>query len=486
VEAVWPWLTLLLGLLVGWGGSVLLLGWRGRAQARRDQTERVAREVAHQERERALDEARRLLGAREASVEQRASQVERREGDLLGRAREIERATEQARAQAASVISDAKARLADLGGLPVQEARRLLLETLEKDLVEERAKRVQRADEHARAIAEQRALDVVLTTVQRLPTEHVSKAAVTIVRLPNDEMKGRVIGREGRNVRALEAATGCDVLVDEEQALVTLSCFDALRREVARDALETLIQDGRIQPARIEEVVTEARARLGLRLKEEGAKALAEAAVGDAAPEIVELLGRLAFRTSYGQNVLRHSLEAARVAGGIAAELKLDPRLARRAALFHDLGKAMDLSQGSHAEAAGALLRRLGEPPEVVAAAEDHHDDRRDLNAYAVLAHVGDAVSAARPGARLEPVEAQAQRLGDLERLARRFPGVEHVYALQAGREVRVLVDAQRVSDAEAPLLARDIARAVEAEVRYVGEVRVTVVREVRAVEVAR
>jgi ribonuclease Y len=486
LDAFWPWLLLLVGLLLGWRGTVAGLAWRERRRGEREQTERVAREVSHQERERALDEARRLLAARETAVEQRAAQVERRDADLAARAREIDRVAEQARAQAATVISDAKARLADLGGLPVAEARRLLLETLDQELVQERAKRVQRADEQARAEAERRARDVVLTTVQRLPTEHVSKAAVTLVRLPNDDMKGRVIGRDGRNVKALESATGCDVLVDEEQPLVTLSCFDPLRREVARDALEVLIQDGRIQPARIEEVVAEARSRLGARVLEEGRRALAEAAVGEAAPEIVDLLGRLAFRTSYGQNVLKHSLEAARIAGGIAAELKLDARLARRAALFHDLGKAMELEQGSHADAAGALLRRLGEPPEVVAAAEDHHDDRRDLNAYAVLAHVGDAVSAARPGARLEPAEAQVQRLADLERLALRFPGVEQVYALQAGREVRVLVDAQRVSDAEAPLLARDIARAVEAEVRYVGEVRVTVVREVRAVEVAR
>lgn len=486
MDDLWPWLALLGGLAAGAGATVVVLAWRRRDDADRAQAERAAREVAHQQREQGLDEARRLLAAREAAIEQKAQQVERREAEVLARSRETDRSAEQARVQAAAVIADAKSRLSDVGALPVAEARRLLLETLEKELAGERAQRVQRADELARGEAEARARDIVLTTVQRLPLDYVAKGSTTVVSLPSDEMKGRVIGREGRNIKALEAATGCDVLVDPEQPQVTLSCFDPLRREVARDALEVLVQDGRIQPARIEEVVAEARARLPLRIREEGRRALAEAAVGDAPEEVVDLLGRLAFRTSYGQNVLRHSLEAAKVAGGIAAELRLDARLARRAALFHDLGKVMDLEQGSHADAAGALLRRLGEPPEVVAAAEDHHDDRRDLNPYAVLAHVGDAVSAARPGARHEPADLQAQRVADLERLALRFPGVEQAYALQAGREVRVLVNARQVDDAQAALLARDIARAVEAEVRYVGEVRVTVVREVRAVEVAR
>jgi len=493
VDVVYPVAMLVGGLFVGWKAGAWIGALRRRALTEREAEERAAREAALQERETALqerertnDEARRQLAAREAVVDQRAEATERRENDVLTKARDGERLAEQVRSHAASILAEAKGRLAEVAGLPAAEARRRLLETLERELVDERARRVLRVEEQARAEGEQRARDIVLTTIQRLATEHASKASVTVVQLPTDEMKGRVIGREGRNVKALEAATGCDVLVDEAQPLVTISCFDGVRREIARDALEVLIEDGRIQPARIEEVVVEARARVAERMREAARQALREADVGEASDELVLVLGRLAFRTSYGQNVLRHSVEAAHIAGGIAAELGLEARVARRAALFHDLGKALDLDQGPHATAAGALLRRLGEPPEVVAAAEEHHDDLRTASPYAVLAQVADALSSARPGARLEPAELQIRRLADLERLAARFEGVEQVYALQAGREVRVIVDAAKVSDARAPLLAHEIARAVEAELHYAGEVRVTVVREVRAVNVAR
>jgi len=486
VDVVLPVAALLAGLFVGWKAAAWLGAWRRRTEVKREAGERAARLAALEERERTHDEARRLLAAREASSEQRVEVAERRESEALTKARDGERLAEQARSHAASILAEAKGRLAEAGGLPAADARRLLLAALDQELVDERARRVMRAEEQTRAEAVERARDIVLTTVQRLATEHVSKASVTLVTLPSDEMKGRVIGREGRNIKAFEAATGCDVLVAEDQRLVTISCFDGVRREVARDALELLIQDGRIQPARIEEVVEEARGRVTERIREEGRRALVEADVGEAHAEVIEALGRLAFRTSYGQNVLRHSIEAARIAGGIAAELGLDARLARRAALLHDLGKALDLDQGPHADAAGALLRRVGEGPDVIAAAEEHHDDLRTASPYAVLAQVADAVSSARPGARLEPAELQVRRLLDLEKLAARFEGVEQVYALQAGREVRVLVDAARVSDARAPLLAYDIARAVEAELRYAGEVKVTVVREVRAVDVAR
>ncbi len=486
MDVFWPVAALFAGLFVGWRAGGWLDAWRRRAEVKREAGERAARLAALEERERTHDEARRLLAAREASAQQRVEVAERRESEALAKARDGERLAEQARSHAASILAEAKGRLAASGGLPAADARRLLLEALDQELVDERARRVLRADEQTRAEAAQRARDIVLATVQRLATEHVSKASVTLVTLPNDDMKGRVIGREGRNIKAFEAATGCDVLVAEDQPLVTISCFDGVRREIARDALELLIQDGRIQPARIEEVVGEARGRVAERIREEGRRALVEADVGEAHADVVEALGRLAFRTSYGQNVLRHSIEAARIAGGIAAELGLDARLARRAALLHDLGKALDLDQGPHADAAGALLRRVGEAPAVIAAAEEHHDDLRTASPYAVLAQVADAVSSARPGARLEPAELQVRRLVDLEKLASRFEGVEQVYALQAGREVRVIVDAALVSDARAPLLAHDIARAVEAELNYAGEVKVTVVREVRAVDVAR
>jgi ribonuclease Y len=268
---------------------------------------------------------------------------------------------------------------------------------------------------------------------------------------------------------------------------VVVSCFDPVRREVARLALATLIKDGRIHPARIEEVVVESRARVEERLREEAQSALNDADVHDLHPSLVELLGRLAFRTSYGQNVLRHCVEVAHLAGAMAAELGLDARLARRAGLLHDIGKAVSTEAGgSHTDAAGDLVRRCGEPPEVIAAVEDHHDDLRVGNPYAVLAQVADAVSAGRPGARQEPQERYVKRLQDLETIAAGFAGVERAFAIQAGREIRVLVDADKVTDAMAPLLARDIARAVEEKVTFAGEVKVTVVREVRAIDVAR
>jgi ribonuclease Y len=502
------------GLAVATGLAVgALVGrWSGARKARRAVEEQrraqTQRDTLQAERERAMHEARRLLAQREAALEERARGMDRqdtglreaegaraererelsaREQVLAERLRAAEQTADQAKKDAAALIAQATTRLSEAARLPQEQARALLLEQLDRDLAAEKARRILRAEEEASAEAAKRAREVVLTAVQRVAVEHVVSSTVLSVPLPNDEMKGRIIGREGRNVRALEAATGCDVMVDEVPGQVLVSSFDPLRRELARTALVTLMQDGRIQPARVEEVVAEARARLDERMAEEGRKALHEAEVGEAHPDVVLALGRLAFRTSYSQNVLRHSIEAAHVAGAMAAELGLDARLARRAALLHDLGKVLPpADQGGHADAGALLLKRAGEHPSVVAAAETHHDDLRRGDPYAVLAQVADAVSAARPGARREPVGQYAKRLEDLEKIAGRFEGVDDVYALQAGRELRVIVDAEKVTDAMAPLLAHDIARAVEAEVTYAGEVKVTVVREVRAIHVAR
>jgi ribonuclease Y len=309
---------------------------------------------------------------------------------------------------------------------------------------------------------------------------------VSTVSLP-DEMKGRVIGREGRNVRVLERATGCDVVVDDTPGVVTISGFDPVRREIARRALAALVSDGRISPDRIEEAVADAGRALEAELAEAGRKALLDCDVGDAHPRIVVLLGRLRHRTSYGQNVLAHSIEVAELAGVMAAETGLDPRIARRVGLFHDLGKAIDHeTEGAHAVIGGDLAKACGESPIVVNAIASHHEDVAQESAYAVLAQAADAISAARPGARVDAAERQGKRLRDLEAVAASFEGVTSAFAIQAGRELRVVADAAKVSDAAAILLARAIAAAVEAELTYPGEVKVTVLRETEAVHYAR
>jgi ribonuclease Y len=500
--------AILAGAAVGWGASRLWALRRARAAARIADAERVQREAAIAGRERAAADAQQRAHQREVALDERSRGLDRHQETLrqaelerAERERELERRAqalaeraaatgkleEQARSHAASILAEAKSRLAEVAGLPVVEARKRLLEQLDQELAAEKARRVLRAHEEAQAQAEARAREVVLTAVQRVAVRHAAEAAVATVPLPNEEMKGRIIGREGRNVKSFEAATGCDVIVDETPGQVVVSSFDPVRREVARQALATLIQDGRIHPARIEEVVAEARAHVEARLGEEARAALLEADVHDVHPTLIGLLGRLAFRTSYGQNVLRHCVEAAHLAGAMAQELGLDARLARRAGLLHDIGKAVDHEvPGSHADAAGEIVRRCGEPPEVIAAVEDHHDDLRAGNPYAVLAQVADAVSAARPGARQETAERYVRRLKDLETIAAGFAGVEHAFAIQAGREVRVIVDAEKVTDQMAPLLAHEIARAVEAKVTFPGEVKVTVVRETRAIDVAR
>jgi ribonuclease Y len=343
------------------------------------------------------------------------------------------------------------------------------------------------AVESARVEGERRAREIVLTAIERLAHDGLDDATVCRVPVESEEMRGRVIGRDGRNVKAFEAVTGCDVLVDEPPGHVTISSFDPLRREVARRSLELLLEDGRVQPGRIEETVAEVQRRVEAGLPEEGRVAAAEAGVDHLSPALLGMLGRLRYRTSYGQNVLRHSVEAAHLAGAIAAELGLDERLARRTALLHDLGKAVDASVGgAHHVVAAAVLRREGEAEVVAASVETSHDAAVVSSPYAVLAQVADALSAARPGARREDASRYVRRVQDLEAIAAAFPGVTQAYAIQAGHELRVLVDAARVSDATAPRLAYEIARAIEERGAVLGEVKVTVVREVRAVEIAR
>ncbi|MFO0933372.1 MAG: ribonuclease Y [Planctomycetota bacterium] len=372
-------------------------------------------------------------------------------------------------------------------GLLPAEAKAKALEVLDRELAAEHARRVAAHVEAVRSDAEGRARALVATAIQRVAVSHAAERTVTSVPLPDDGMKGRVIGREGRNAHAFEHATGCDVVVDDTPGLVTISGFDPVRREVARRAMTALVADGRIHPVRIEEAVAEARRGLEAELVEVGRRALATADVGDAHPRVVALLGRLQYRTSYGQNVLQHALEVAHLCGAMASEMGLDPRVARRAGLLHDLGKAVDHEvEGGHATVGADVARKCGESPVIVNAIASHHEDVPQETAYAVLAQVGDAVSAARPGARADTADRYLKRLGDLERVATGFPGVADAYAVQAGREVRVVVDAKAVTDDAAAVLARDIAKAVEGQLTYPGEIKVTVVRETRAVSFAR
>ena len=383
--------------------------------------------------------------------------------------------------------AEARARLAELAGLDATEARTRALEELDRELAEERGRRIEASVREARETAEVRAREIVVTALQRVAANHASERSVTSVPLPDDSWKGRVIGRDGRNAAAFERATGCDVVVDETPGLVTISGFDPVRREVARRAMSALVADGRIAPARIEEVVTQARAELEAEIVEAGRQALLECDAGDAHPRVLELLGRLRYRTSYGQNVLRHAVEVSHLCGAMAGEMGLDPRIARRAGLLHDLGKAVDQeAEGGHAAIGGDVARRCGETPAIVNAIASHHEEVPQETPYAVLAQVADAISASRPGARTDSAETFVRRLRALEAVAASFAGVREAYAVQAGREDRVLVDAAQVSDAAAPALAREIAKAVEAELAYPGEVKVTVLRETQAISYAR
>jgi len=362
-----------------------------------------------------------------------------------------------------------------------------VMRRLEEELVEERENYLQKNQQGVREEAERVARDIVITAIQRLGSTFTSESTVYAVDIPNDEMKGRIIGREGRNIRAFEKETGVDVVVDDTPGVVVISSFDPVKREVARVTLEKLIQDGRIHPARIEEMVRLVRKEVEQKILETGKQVCFDFGLHGVHPRLVELLGRLRYRTSYGQNALTHTYEACYIAGAIASELKLDRRLAVRCALFHDIGKAVSHeSEGSHPQVGAELARRCGEPPEVINSILAHHEDAPYETPYAVLTQVADAISASRPGARRDSVDRYIKRLAQLEEIASAHPGVESCFAVQAGREVRVIVDSSRVDDQGAGLLAHDIARQIEEGMDHLGEVRVTLIRETRIVEYAR
>jgi ribonuclease Y len=455
----------------------------------------VARDKFQKESEAArteLKEAERRISKREDALAEQAELQVRKEKTLEAierRLSEREKELAAGQEQLDRKLAEAVEQLQKVSGLTRDEARAMFLARVGEEMEHEEAEIVRNAVERAEEEATERARNIVVQAIQRLASEFTAESTVSSVDIPSDEMKGRIIGREGRNIRAFEKATGIDVIVDDTPGVIIVSGHDPVRREIARRAMEKLIIDGRIHPARIEEVAAETKTQVEAEIDQAGQQAVLELKARGINPKLVALLGRLRFRTSYGQNVLQHSLEVAHLAGMIAEQLGLDARLAKRCGLLHDIGKAVDHEvEGGHPQIGADLLRRYGERPEVVEAAASHHDLKPATGVYAWLISAADAVSASRPGARRESLERYIQRLEKLEAIAMQFrpQGVESAYAIQAGREIRVLINAEKADDAMAVKLARDIAKQIETDLSYPGEIRVTCLREKRAVEYAR
>jgi ribonuclease Y len=437
-----------------------------------------------------LERAGRKVADREATLEKRADMLGRKERELgsrLGNLAGKEKALRAKDERLNALIEEQNVRLEKIAGMTTEDAKRLLMTNLESQAKHEAAQLVKNIKDRATQTAHREAKRIVTMAIQRCAAEHTVESTVSVVPLNNEDMKGRIIGREGRNIRAFETATGVDVIVDDTPEAVTLSAFDPVRREVARLSLEKLLEDGRIHPAKIEEVVEKVTHEMNEMVRTAGEEAALEVGLGGLHSELVNLLGRLRYRTSYGQNVLQHAKETAFLAGIMAAELELDPTLAKRAGLLHDIGKAVDhQAEGTHTEIGVDLARKYGEPHEVVNAIAAHHEDAEAETAIAVLVQAADAISGSRPGARRETLETYVKRLERLEEIADSFTGVEKAFAIQAGREIRIIVAPEKISDPESAQLASEIARTVEEQLDYPGQVKVTVIRETRAVDYAR
>ena len=435
------------------------------------------------ERRAELSKQERRLQQKEETLDKKAETFEKKEEELARRMAEVAALKEETE----SIKKAHLATLEQISGLSQEQARAHLLKTVEEDMRHDTAMKIKEIEQQLKDEADEKAREILSIAIQRCAADHAAEATVSVVPLPNDEMKGRIIGREGRNIRTLETITGVDLIIDDTPEAITVSSFDPVRREVARLALEKLIGDGRIHPTRIEDMVEKARKEVDRTIREEGERACFETGVHNLNPELVKILGRQKYRTSYGQNVLNHSIEVAHIAGLMASELGVDVALAKRAGLLHDLGKSIDHEvEGSHVQLGADLARKYKENPVIVNAIEAHHGDVEPKTVIAVLVQAADAVSAARPGARRENVENYIRRLQKLEELTGSYPGVDKAFAIQAGREVRIMVKPEVVAEDNMIILARDIAKKIESELEYPGQIKVNVIRETKAVEYAK
>ena len=420
---------------------------------------------------------------KEESLDRKQQSIESKESNLNQKLRAVDEKQKEVEAIKVKQLE----KLEDISGITSEKAKDIILSNAEKEVRHEMSIMIKEIETQAKEDAEKKSREIIGYAIQKCAADHVAETTVTVVNLPNDEMKGRIIGREGRNIRTLETLTGIDLIIDDTPEAVILSGFDPIRREIARIALEKLISDGRIHPARIEEMVEKAKKEVENIIKEYGEQAIFETGVHSLHPELVKLLGRLNYRTSYGQNVLKHSIEVAHIAGIMAAEIGADIKLAKRAGLLHDIGKAVDHEmEGTHVEIGMDLLRRYKESKDVIHAMSTHHGDYEPQTVEAVLVTAADAISAARPGARRETLEAYIKRLEKLEEIANSYDGVDKSYAIQAGREIRIMVKPEKINDEEIHLLARDITKKIEDELEYPGQIKVSIIRETRAVEYAK
>lgn len=439
---------------------------------------------------RSHDNIEKIMQHKEQTLERRIDDAEKKEKEAAFKLQEAtahEKQILDKEKNLESLINEEKLALQRISSLDAGQARQQFLNRLETDLRTESSRMIREIENEAERTAKEKAKKILSLAIQRCAAEHSMESTVTQVTLPNEDMKGRIIGKDGRNIRSFETLTGVDLIIDETPGVVVLSAFDGVRREIARQAIVELMKDGRIQPARIEEVVQKIKKTMENTLKEEGEKALTDIGVTNVHPEIVKLLGRLKFRSSYGQNVLSHSLEVAYIMNVIAGEMGLDPVIARRAGLMHDLGKAVSHDvEGPHALIGGELARRYGEPPDVVHGIEAHHEDIEMKTIWPMLVQAADAVSAARPGARRENYETYVKRLSQLEDIADKHPGVEKSFAIQAGREIRVMVKPDKVTEEALPALAREISKKIEAQMQFPGQIKVVVIRETRVEDLAK
>ena len=446
-----------------------------------DEVREIRRELHAQEKR--LVQKEENLDRKVSQADEKEHDLSRREQSLLDRDRNLQKRTEEAEA----LVAEQRLKLENLSGITAEEAKQQLMASMESEARHDAAKRIRQIEDEAKEVADKKAKKILSLAIQRFAGDYVAEKTINSVALPSDEMKGRIIGREGRNIRAIEAATGIDLIIDDTPEAVIISGFNPVRREVARLALEKLIADGRIHPARIEEVVKKAEQEVDSAIREAGEQATFDVGVHGIHQEIVKIIGRLRYRTSYGQNVLHHSIEVAFLCGIMAAELGINVKQAKRAGLLHDIGKAVDREmEGSHLEIGVDLLRKYGESEGVIHAMACHHGDYDPETVEAVLVTAADALSAARPGARREVLETYVKRLEKLEELASSFKGVQKTYAIQAGREIRVIVDCKRINDEASIWLSKDLARKIESELTYPGQIKVTVIRETRSIEYAK